>query len=223
MAQSLTVQIVSRLVALPLVATLILFLPAGTFDFWEVYVYFGGVLVLAVFAMAYFLKHDPELLRRRLESNEKESTQKFAVALLAMAILAVYVTSGLDRRFAWSEMNITIQILGFVFVFAGYQFIVQVMKQNSFAARTVRVEESQQLVDTGLYSYVRHPMYSGVVVMYLGTPLALGSWWGLLPTLVFSIALQIRIANEEEVLEADLVGYAEYKQRVKSRMIPGIW
>lgn len=223
MTKSLTLKLVARVVALPFVAYVVLFLPAGTFDYWEVYAYFGIFLIMAVSALIYFLKHDPEFLRRRLESKEKETTQKFVVVILALSVLAIYVTCGFDERYAWSEIPISMKLFGFFLVVVGYQLTVQVGKQNSFAARTIKVEESQQLVDTGLYGYVRHPMYSAIVLMYIGTPLALDSWWGLLPTLVFFIALIVRIANEEKVLLTELVGYAEYRERVRSRIIPGIW
>ena len=219
---STVARIIARLLALPIVVGLILLLPAGTFDFWEVYVYFGMLLLLMILAMGYFLKHDPELLKRRLEAKEKEASQKIAVAIMAFSILSIYILSGLDHRFDWLGIALWVQLVGFCLVAAGYLFVVQVMRTNSFAARTVRVEDSQTLVDTGLYGIVRHPMYSGVVVMYIGTPLALGSWWGLLPLLVFLLGLYFRIANEEEVLVNELEGYASYRQRVRWRLIPGI-
>jgi protein-S-isoprenylcysteine O-methyltransferase Ste14 len=219
---SIVLRIVSRLLGLPIIVGLILLLPAGTFDFWEVYAYFGILLILMVFAMVYFLKHDPELLKRRLEAKEKEDSQKMAVAIMALSILSIYILSGLDHRFDWSRISLSVQVVGFVLVVAGYLFVVQVMRTNSFAARTVRVEDSQTLVDTGLYGIVRHPMYSGVIVMYLGTPIALGSWWGLVPLLVFLLGLYFRVVNEEEVLLNELEGYGSYRERVRWRLIPGI-
>ncbi|MDD9895477.1 MAG: isoprenylcysteine carboxylmethyltransferase family protein [Gammaproteobacteria bacterium] len=220
---NITLQIIARIAALPVIVWLILLLPAGTFDFWEVYVYFGLLLVMMVLALVYFVKHDPGVLKRRLETREKESTQKVVITLMGLAIIAVYLLSGFDRRFEWSATPLWIQVIGFLLVVGGYLFATLVMKQNSFAARTVRVEESQQLVDTGLYGVVRHPMYTGVVAMYAGTPIALGSWYGLAPLLIFIICLQVRMQNEEQVLTNELEGYSDYKQRVHWRLIPGIW
>ncbi|NKB33669.1 MAG: hypothetical protein GKR91_11280 [Pseudomonadales bacterium] len=141
-------QIIKRFIALPIVVWLILLLPAGTLDYWEVYAYFGLLLTLMVFALVYFLKHDPELLKRRLEAREKESAQKLAVVLMAVSILAIYVVSGLDKRLDLSVIPLWGKMVGLVLVAAGYLCVLQVMKTNSFAARTVRVEASQQLVDT---------------------------------------------------------------------------
>ncbi len=219
----IAIQIIKRIFALPILIWLILLLPAGTLDYWEVYAYFGMVLIMMIIAMMYFLKHDPDLLKRRLEHKETESEQKLAVVLLGLSILAIYIVSGLDERFEMSVISLWMQVVGFVLVAVGYIFVNLVMKANSFAARTVKVEQSQQLVDTGLYGIVRHPMYSGVIIMYFGTPIALGSWWGLLPLLLFLVGLQIRMNNEEEVLERELEGYGDYKQRLRWRVIPGIW
>ncbi|MGB0559949.1 MAG: methyltransferase family protein [Pseudohongiellaceae bacterium] len=219
----IAIQIIKRIFALPILIWLILLLPAGTLDYWEVYAYFGMVLIMMIIAMMYFLKHDPDLLKRRLEHKETESEQKLAVVLLGLSILAIYIVSGLDERFEMSVISLWMQVVGFVLVAVGYIFVNLVMKANSFAARAVKVEQSQQLVDTGLYGIVRHPMYSGVIIMYFGTPIALGSWWGLLPLLLFLVGLQIRMNNEEEVLERELEGYGDYKQRLRWRVIPGIW
>jgi len=219
----IAIQIIKRIFALPILIWLILLLPAGTLDYWEVYAYFGMVLIMMIIAMMYFLKHDPDLLKRRLEHKETESEQKLAVVLLGLSILAIYIVSGLDERFEMSVISLWMQVVGFVLVAVGYIFVNLAMKANSFAARTVKVEQSQQLVDTGLYGIVRHPMYSGVIIMYFGTPIALGSWWGLLPLLLFLVGLQIRMNNEEEVLERELEGYGDYKQRLRWRVIPGIW
>ena len=219
----IAIQIIKRIFALPILIWLILLLPAGTLDYWEVYAYFGMVLIMMIIAMMYFLKHDPDLLKRRLEHKETESEQNLAVVLLGLSILAIYIVSGLDERFEMSVISLWMQVVGFVLVAVGYIFVNLAMKANSFAARTVKVEQSQQLVDTGLYGIVRHPMYSGVIIMYFGTPIALGSWWGLLPLLLFLVGLQIRMNNEEEVLERELEGYGDYKQRLRWRVIPGIW
>jgi len=174
-------------------------------------------------ALFYFHKHDPELLKRRLESKEKESAQKIVIAVMGMSVISIYVLSGLDHRLAWSDVPISMQIVGFVLVAFGYIFTLIVMKQNSFAARTVRVEESQTLIDTGLYGSIRHPMYTGVFAMYGGTPIALGSWWALVPLAIFMVGIQFRMLNEEKVLGEELSGYKDYVQRVRWRLIPGIW
>jgi len=205
------------------VVHLLLFLPAGTFDFWQVYVYFGVILTLALGAMAYFLKHDPELLERRLRTREKQGTQQAVVFSLLIVVVLGIVMPGLDRRFGWSEVPTVVVLLADAVVAASYLFTALVMKTNSYASRIVEVEEDQRLVRTGPYAVVRHPMYASAAVMFFATPIALGSWWGLLPMAVVPMILVPRILNEEKVLRGGLEGYNDYCDEVRWRILPLVW
>jgi len=219
----LKTRIIARLLVLPAVVYLLLFLPAGTFDFWQVYVYFGVILTLALGAMAYFLKHDPELLERRLRTREKQGTQQAVVFSLLIVVVLGIVMPGLDRRFGWSEVPTVVVLLADAVVAASYLFTALVMKTNSYASRIVEVEEDQRLVRTGPYAVVRHPMYASAAVMFFATPIALGSWWGLLPMAVVPMILVPRILNEEKVLRGGLEGYNDYCDEVRWRILPLVW
>lgn len=219
----LKTRIIARLLALPAVVYLLLFLPAGTFDFWQVYVYFGVILTLALGAMAYFLKHDPELLERRLRTREKQGAQQAVVFSLLIVVVLGIVMPGLDRRFGWSEVPTVVVLLADAVVAASYLFTALVMKTNSYASRIVEVEEDQRLVRTGPYAVVRHPMYASAAVMFFATPIALGSWWGLLPMAVVPLILVPRILNEEKVLRGGLEGYNDYCEEVRWRILPLVW
>lgn len=219
----LKTRVFARFLALPLVVCLLLFLPAGTFDFWQVYAYFGIVLLLASGAMVYFLKNDPELVERRLRSREKQDTQKAVIFGFTILVVLAYVIPGLDRRFGWSDVPLAMVLGADFLVAAGYLFIAFVMKTNSYASRVVEVEDGQQVIDHGPYAIVRHPMYTGVVLMYLATPVALGSWWGLIPVIIVPIILVPRILNEEAVLREELSGYSEYCAEVRWRLLPFVW
>lgn len=204
----------------------VIFIPAGTFNYWQGWTY------LAVFAVAgsgytvYLVRHDPALLRRRMEAgiaHEKERTQKVVVAFLYVAFIALVVLPPLDVRFGWSNVPWYVSLIGNALTIVSFYIFYLVSKVNTYAASSIRVEEGQRVVSTGVYSLVRHPMYFGALILMVGTPLALGSWWALLITPLFVPILYFRIANEEKVLVRDLPGYREYQQKVRYRLIPWIW
>ena len=222
--RKLILQGLLRILFLPLVVWLILLLPAGTVDFWQVYAYFGSLLGLMALVFPYFLKHHPEALRQRMEPiKEPEKAQQIIMALMGLSVLALYLTAGFDRRYAWSEVPVAISLLALALVLLSYLGIAYVMKVNNYASRTVKVEPEQELVDSGPYGVVRHPMYSCALIMFLATPVALGSWWALLPVVIAMISFLPRILNEEAVLLRDLAGYKNYSQRVRWRLLPGLW
>lgn len=221
--KSLLTRILIRLSMLPLVIGLLMLWPAGTFDFWQVYAYFGILLVPMFFALIYFLRNAPEVLERRMKTSEKEATQQRLVAILIVSVLAIFMIPGFDKRFGWSEIPVWLVLVGDAVMLLGYLFMIYVMKVNSFAARTIEVEQNQRVIDSGPYALVRHPMYAGFLLMYVATPIALGSWWAFLAVAVVPIALIFRIINEEMVLHRDLDGYREYTQRIRWRLVPGIW
>lgn len=216
-------QLIQRTLILPPIIWLLLLLPAGTYDFWEVYVYFALVVIFGLFAYFYLLKHNRQLLERRVNTGEKIAVQKVAVGIISAAMAAVYLIVGFDKRFAWSDIPIWAEVLGFVLFISGYYLTFLVLQTNSFATRTVEFAEGQKLVDTGVYGRVRHPMYTGFLIAFLGTAPALGSWWALTPIIAMVIGFSIRIHNEEAFLNKQLVGYREYCHRVRWRLIPGIW
>lgn len=209
-------------IGLPLVA-LIIILPAGRWDYWQGWMYIATLFIPMFFVLGYFIKNDPALLERRLRMREKEAAQRKIIALSYLYFLVVFILPGLDVRFGWSNVPALVSILANVAVFAGYMIFVWVMTVNSYLSRTVEVDADQKIVSTGPYAIVRHPMYFGVSLLYTASPLALGSYWAFIPALAIVPLLGARILNEEEVLLRELAGYAEYRQKVKYRLLPGIW
>ncbi len=199
------------------------FVPAGTLDWWQAWAYIGILLVPMSFSLRYFFRADPELLDRRLRFREREKEQRKFQKYSYPVFFLAYLIPGFDRRFGWSSVPLEIVILSEILVLAGYVMVARVFMQNSFASRVIEVEKEQKLIDTGLYARIRHPMYAGVLVMYCFSPLALGSWPAAVVMLGIPIMLTMRIRNEEEVLLRELPGYREYMQRVRYRIIPGIW
>ena len=221
--QSLIKKIIVRLAMLPLVLFLLVIIPAGTFDFWQAYVYFGILLIPMLYILFFFLRNDPGFLERRTRLKEKEKEQKIILVLFSLVFIAGFVIPGLDKRFGWSNVPAGIVLITDLIIFLGYMLIFAVFRQNSYASRIVEVESNQEVITTGLYSIVRHPMYLGVLIMYIPTPVALGSYWGLIPMSGIILGLILRIANEEKVLSQNLEGYIEYCQRTRYRLIPFLW
>lgn len=201
----------------------ILFLPAGSLAYWEAWVYLGILLIPMMLVLTYLLKNDPELLERRMRLREKQAEQKRIVNLSLIYFLAVYLLPGLDYRFGWSEVPMPAVLIGDALVLLGYGLIFLVFKENRYASRIIEVEKEQSVITTGAYSIVRHPMYLGVCLMYIFSPLALGSYWAMLPALAIIPLLAARIKNEESVLGKELRGYPEYMQKTKYHLVPGIW
>ena len=223
MMNTLKKQIILRFGSAPFVCGLIFFLPAGSFKFWQAWVYMGILLLPMFFVILYFLKKDPALLERRLRTKEKEREQSILVYLSNLFFIAGFLLPGFDFRYGWSHVPVPIVVIVDVIVFSGYVLFFFVMRENSYLSRTVEVDEDQKLITTGPYAVVRHPMYSGVLLMFLFTPVALGSWWALIPFIPLPLFLLWRIVGEEKVLLRSLSGYAEYRRQVRFRMIPGIW
>jgi len=198
-------------------------IPAGTFNYWQVYIYFAVLVVPMIFVLAYFLKKDPMFLERRARTTEKVKEQKLIQLINLPIFMSAFIVPGLDRRFGWSDISPELIIVTDLVILGGYIFIFQVFRQNSYASRIIETDKSQKVITTGLYSVVRHPMYLGVMIMYLPTPLALGSYWGLIPMAFLPVALVFRILNEEKVLRENLDGYKEYCLKTRYRLIPHIW
>ena len=165
----------------------------------------------------------PKLLEKRLDNKEKEKTQKSVTKLLGLVFLVGFILCALDFRFSWSHVPLWLVIVSAVLFELGYLTYAEVMRENAYLSRTIEVQENQKVVSTGLYGIVRHPMYLATLFMFLPMPLILGSLWGLIPFSLYIPAIIIRIINEEKVLTNELDGYAEYKTKVKYRLIPFIW
>ncbi len=210
--------------ALGLVCTaVLLFVPAGTVHFPG-----GQRLVLLLFVPMFLaglvlLAVDPALLRRRLQAREDQSEQRLVVRLSGLMFLCGFVAAGLDFRFGWSTLPGWLSVCAAVVFLLAYALYAEVLRENTWLSRTVGVQEGQQVVDTGLYGIVRHPMYAATVLLFLSMPLVLGSWVSFFMFLPYPVLIAMRIRNEEQVLETQLKGYAQYKLRVKYRMIPYIW
>jgi protein-S-isoprenylcysteine O-methyltransferase Ste14 len=204
----------------------LLFIPAETLQYWQGWAYVAVFVVCCAAYTAYLAKHDPALLQRRTEagiSHEKERTQKVVMIFLFATCIAMVVLPPLDVRFGWSTVPWYASVLGDVLVIFSFCIFYLVSKVNTYAAANIRVEEDQKVISTGMYGFVRHPMYFGALFLLVGTPLALGSWWALLLIPFALIILYFRIANEETVLLRALEGYEEYRQKVRYRLIPGIF
>ena len=199
----------------------VLFGPAGSFRFWEAWIFWAGFAILTLFIAIYFLSKSPDLLARRMRFKEKETTRK-PPAFLNLYVLC-YIIPGLDFRFHWSNVPFWLVIAANAVVFMGYIFIIFVFKENSYASTVIQVEKEQRVITTGPYSVVRHPMYLGLLLMILFTPLALGSYWAIIPALLCIPMNVFRIIGEEEVLSRDLTGYQDYCGKTHSRLIPFVW
>ena len=221
--KALKKKIAIRFSLIQLFLGLIILLPAWTLKFWQAYTYLVVLVVPMIFALLYFLKKDPKFLERRTRVKEKEKQQKLLSILSTAIFLAGFIIPGLDHRFAWSDVPTYIVITADIMVLLGYLIILFVFKQNSYASLIIEVNENQKVISTGLYGVVRHPMYLGVLIMFLPTPIALGSYWALIPFAVLPVLLILRILNEEKVLSNNLQGYKEYCQKTKFRLIPFIW
>jgi len=206
-----------------IVTGLMLFLPAGSFSFWNAWVFIAVLFIPCIFVVLYFLKHDPKLLERRMQYKEKEIEQKTIMKIATLLFVIGFITPGLDFRYGWSSVPLLLVIISYTIIFLGYMLIFFVFKENTYTSRIIEVEKGQKVVSTGPYSIVRHPMYVGVLLMYLFIPTALGSYYSLILFLPIILIIIFRILNEEKVLTRDLPGYAEYTKKVKYRLIPGIW
>jgi protein-S-isoprenylcysteine O-methyltransferase Ste14 len=200
-----------------------LFFPAGTLRFWEAWLYMALLFVpMAVVGLVLLIK-DPELLERRMRTREREARQRKAIAASSLLLLAVYLIPGLDRRYDWSTVPPALVLVADILVLLGYLLFVLTIRENRYASRVVEVEDNQVVVTTGPYSLVRHPMYLAVSVMFGLTPLALGSYWALIPAALLPAVLASRIGNEERLLRRNLTGYQEYCRKVRYRLLPFIW
>lgn len=220
---SLLLQALAKFVVGLVVVGVLLFVPAGTFDYPQAWWLIGLLFVPMLIAGVVLLCRQPELLRRRLNAKEEQKEQKLVVALSGLIFVVMFVVAGLGYRFGWYMLpKWTIYPAAVLFV-VGYALYAEVMRENVWLSRTIEVQQDQQVVSTGLYGIVRHPMYAATLLLFLSMPLVLGSPWAFMVMLLYIPIIALRIRNEEQVLERDLKGYKEYKQKVRYKVIPYIW
>jgi len=206
-----------------LMVGLLLFLPAGTFGYTGGWLLIGLLFAPMLIAGFIMFFRTPGFLAKRLDAKEKQGTQKGVIAFSALMFLAGFVVAGLDFRFGWSKIPPWVVITASVLFLIAYALYAEVMRENAYLSRTIKVEEGQKVVDTGLYGVVRHPMYMATVLLFLMIPLVLGSWYALIVFAFYPAIIIVRLLDEEKLLTRELPGYAEYKQKVKFRIIPYIW
>ena len=201
----------------------LVFLPAWDIKFANGWLFMGLLFIPMLIVGVVMLIKSPALLKKRLDAKETQNAQKVVVAFSGIIFIAGFVVAGLDHRFGWSRVPLWAVISASVILLVSYALYAEVMRENAYLSRTIKVEENQQIVDTGLYGTVRHPMYAATVWLFLSIPVVLGSWWSLLCFLPYVGIIAVRIIGEEKLLDSELVGYAEYKKKVKYRLIPFIW
>ena len=206
-----------------LLVGLLIFLPAGTLAYPKGWLLMGILFVPMLMAGFVMLYKAPALLEKRLDAKEKQSAQKGVLGFSALMFVGGFVLSGLDFRFGWSRVPLWVTIAATALFLLSYLLYAEVLRQNAYLSRTIRVEEGQHVVDTGLYAIVRHPMYMATIFLFLSIPLVLGSWYALLVFAAYPAIIIVRLKDEEQLLTRELPGYAEYKKKVPFRIIPFIW
>ena len=219
----LFLEAITKFVCGLLIVGLLIFLPAGTLSYsygWLLIGLLFGPMLIAGFVM---LAKTPKFLKKRLDAKEKQGTQKGVVAVAGLMFIAGFVVAGLDFRFGWSTVPTWAVITASILFLVAYALYAEVMRENAYLSRTIKVEEGQTVVDTGMYGVVRHPMYAVTILLFLMIPLVLGSWYALIAFAFYPVIIIVRLKEEEDLLTRELPGYAEYKQKVKYRIIPFIW
>ncbi len=211
---------------LGLVMGLLLFVPAGTVHYWQAWVYLSIFMGASALTTLYLIRRDPALLQRRMSAGpmaEKQPAQRVIMLCTSIGFVALLVVSGFDRRFAWSDMPLVWAIAGDMLLAIGFYLIFLVYRENTFTSATIEIAQNHQVISTGPYAIVRHPMYASASLYLLGTPLALGSYWALIPIAAMIPCLIWRLFDEERFLATNLSGYIEYQNRVRHRLVPFVW
>ena len=204
----------------------LIFISAGTLDYWQAWLFLCVYLVSSLAIILYLIKKDPSLLQRRMRGGptaEKQPTQKIIMSLTSLGFIALLVVPALDRRYRWSTIPMTIELIGDGLVALGFLGVLRVFRENTYTSSTIELTAGQRVISTGPYALVRHPMYAAALGFLLGIPIALGSYFGLIIFVAIAAALIWRLFDEEEFLATHLRGYVEYQKKVPHRLIPGIW
>ena len=223
MTKKLFIQAMVKFLSGVLLVGLLIFLPAGTLSFWKGWLLMGILFIPMFIAGIIMLVKNPELLRKRLNAREQQTEQKQVIKLSGLMFILGFLLAGLDYRFTWYPLPDLVSRAAAVMFLLSYLMYAEVLRENTYLSRTVEVQQGQQVIDTGLYGIVRHPMYSATVLLFLSIPLVLGSVISFVVFLIYPVVIAKRIRNEEKILEDGLAGYSEYKKRVKYKLIPFIW
>lgn len=223
MNKNLLLNAITKYISGVILVSILLFIPAGTLNYWNAWLFIGILFIPMFIAGIILMIKNPMLLKSRLDIKEKEKDQKYVILYSGLMFISGFIIAGLNYRFSWIIIpNIIIIISSSIFIIS-YILYAEVLRENTYLSRTIKIEKNQKVIDTGLYSIVRHPMYSITIILFLTIPLILGSIISFLIFLIYPIIISKRINNEEELLEKELKGYTEYKKKVKYRLIPFIW
>ena len=223
MDTKLFLQALSKFIIGLVIICILLFIPAGTLDYPNGWLFIALLFIPMFFAGIIMLFKSPDLLRRRLNAKEEEDEQKTVILLSGIIFLLAFILAGLNFRFGWFKLPTVVIIIASVIFLIAYIMYAEVLRENEYLSRTVEVSENQKVVDSGLYGLVRHPMYTSTIFLFLSMPLVLDSMLSFIVMLVYPIIIIFRIRNEEKVLENELAGYKEYKEKVKYKLIPYLW
>lgn len=223
MTVKLFLQAICKYVLGVLLVGVLIFLPAGTLSFVNGWILMGILFIPMLFAGFVMMFKNPDLLKKRLNAKEKQKEQVTVVKLSGIMFLIGFVVAGLGARFGWYTLPKNVSIVASLLFLIAYVLYAEVLRENTYLSRTIEVQENQKVIDTGLYGIIRHPMYSATLLLFLSIPLVLGSIYSFFIFLAYPFIISKRIKNEEEMLEKELVGYKEYKQKVKYRLIPFVW
>jgi protein-S-isoprenylcysteine O-methyltransferase Ste14 len=223
---TLTLKALRAVFLLLIVMAPLLFIPAGTLDYWQAWIFLAVYFASSLAVTLYLVKADPALLERRMSGGpfaEKETSQKIIMSLTSLGFIGLIVVPAFDHRFAWSGTPPWIALIEDAMVLLGFVAVYFVFRENSFTSAIIELAPEQKVVSTGPYAWVRHPMYAGGLVLLVGIPIALGSWWGVLIAIAMVPVLIWRLLDEERFLARNLPGYSEYQIKVRYRLVPGVW
>ena len=223
MDKKLFFQAIIKFILGVLIIGLLLFIPANTINYWNGWLFMGLLFIPMFIAGIVMMIKSPDLLRKRLNAKEKENEQKLVILFSGLMFLSGFIIAGLNYRYNWIVVPDLVVIISSIMFVLSYILYAEVLRENAYLSRTIEVQENQTVVDTGLYGIVRHPMYAITILLFLTMPLILGSIISFVIFLIYPFIIAKRIKNEEEVLEKELVGYSDYKKKVKYKMIPFIW
>lgn len=223
MSSKMVIQAILKVISGAILTGVLLFLPAGSFSYWNGWLLMAILFVPMIVAGLIMMKKSPELLKKRLSAKEEQSEQKTVIILSGLMFLAAFIVAGLNYRFGWITLPNWIVYAATAVFLLGYMLYAEVLRENAYLSRTIEIQEDQKVIDTGLYGIVRHPMYMSTFLLFLSMPLVLGSVISFVIMLAYIPIIAKRIRNEEQVLEEGLEGYSEYRNRVKYKVIPHIW
>lgn len=221
-AKPILIATIRLVIGMPIIG-LLFFWPAGTFIYWQAWLWMAVLFLPLMGMFIYLIQRDPALLERRVRTGEQRPEQRRIIAVSALFLILIFLLPGFDKRFGWSSVPIWLVLLADIVVIVGFLLNFLVIRVNTYASRVVEIQDGQQVITSGPYALVRHPMYLSIILILLATPIALGSYWGIIPTLAYLPLLAARAKNEEELLINDLPGYREYMQKTRYRLFPGIW